>query len=66
MKSVDIDNIREWLVTNMPSLSKETEGLSDRACHARLCERVGMDYEYGEMRDLRVLHRKLKQAHFGG
>lgn len=66
MASVDLNDIREWLVTHMPSLSKETEGLSDRACHARLCEQVGMDYEHGELVNLRVLHRKLKQAHFGG
>jgi hypothetical protein len=63
---VDLNDIREWLVTHMPSLSKETEGLSDRACHARLCERVGMDYEYGELVNLPLLLRKLKFAHWRG
>lgn len=66
MNAVDLDDIKEWLTTHMPSLSKTVEPLGDKECHALLCMTVGMDYEYGELVNLRVLHRKLKQAHFGG
>ena len=64
--NVSIEDIREWLVAHMPSLAKQTAHLRPRALHARLCEQVGMDYEYGELVNLRVLHRKLKQQHYGG
>jgi hypothetical protein len=63
---VSIEDIRDWLGAHMPSLSKQTAHLRDRALHAKLCEHVGMDYEYGELVNLNVLHRKLKQAHYGG
>jgi hypothetical protein len=66
MAPPSIDTIRDWLASNMPSLSSETENMSERECHAKLCEYVEMDYEYGELVNLRVLHRKLKQSHFGG
>jgi hypothetical protein len=66
MPAVDLDTIREWLASHMPSLSKDTEGLSDKDCHARLCLAVEMDYEYGELVNLSVLWRKLKRSHFGG
>lgn len=63
---VCIDDIRDWLGENMPSLSRETAHMTDRGLYARLCDYVGMDYEYGELVNLNVLHRKLKQAHYGG
>ena len=66
MSAVDLYDIREWLSSHMPSLSKEVSGLSDKRCHARLCEYVEMDYEFGELVSLGVLLRKLKQSHFGG
>ena len=66
MPSVDIYDIREWLQSHMPSLSKEVSGLSDKRCHARLCEYVEMDYEKGELVNLAVLWRKLKQSHYKG
>lgn len=61
-----LDTIRDWLAEHMPSLSKATIGKTDRDCHAHLCEYVGMEYERGEVVNLGLLLRKLKQAHFGG
>jgi hypothetical protein len=59
-----LDDIRAWLAEHMPSLSRETVGMTDSRCRAHLCEYVGM--EDAEPMNLRVLHRKLKQSHFGG
>lgn len=61
-----LDTIRNWLSEHMPSLSRATYGMPDRDCHAHLCEYVEMDYERGELVNLGILWRKLKQAHFGG
>jgi hypothetical protein len=64
MAPPSIDTIRDWLASNMPSLSSETENMSERVCHAKLCEYVEMDYEYGELANLAILWRKLKRAHY--
>lgn len=64
--SKSLDTIRHWLSEHMPSLSRATYGMTDRDCHAHLCEYLGMEYERGEVVNLAVLLRKLKQAHFGG
>jgi hypothetical protein len=48
----------------MPSLSSETENMSERECHAKLCEYVEMDYECGELANLAILWRRLKRAHY--
>jgi hypothetical protein len=61
-----LDTIRSWLETHMPSLHRETYSLRDKAAVSRLCQEVGMEHEQGEDVDLRVLHRRLKQCHFGG